>query len=529
MDTTLFCNIPSACGVYIMKDKESKVLYVGKAKNLKKRILTYFKGIENRYQVSFLLKNVKKIEYILTNNEKEALILENNLIKKYNPKYNIQLKDDKNYLCIKIDRKKDFPKIELVRKIDDKDALYFGPYPSAKKIREIISCIQKIFPLRHCSDKVFSKRTKPCLYFHINQCIAPCINRDEKRQAYNKILDNVISFLEGRYIKKVRKILIKEMWAASEREDFEKAAFIRDTISQIDELMKKQGVQGPNLKSLDVIGFFDGTDFVNISLLFVRAGKLINKKDFSIRKSFDTENTLSEFITSYYQKNVIFPEEIIIDMDLEEKNSIETYLKDIKKTNVKIKKPYDTQTRQLTAMANLNASSFSPQTSNGLLMLKNIFNLSKKPERIECFDATHLYGKKNACVMVVYENGDFFRDSYRIFNVKEGFDDYNALYSALKRRFNHIEWKYPDILLIDGGKGQLNIAKKVIDELKLKDIFIASIAKDEKNSIYILNRKNPLVLKSDNPGLKILVKLREEAHRFANRHLKRRLKKYFVE
>lgn len=529
MVVNFYQNAPSACGVYIMKDNENNVIYVGKAKNIKKRLVSYFNGAENRYQITYLLKKIKNIEYILTNSEKEALILENNLIKQYSPRYNIQLKDDKNYLCIKIDKKKDFPKIELVRKIDDKDALYFGPYPSSKKIREIIYSLQKIFPLRHCSDRSFQKRIKPCLYYHMNQCIAPCIDRDNKKEKYKKILDNVIFFLEGRSTKKIINILTKEMWAASKREDFEKAAFIRDTINQIDELVKKQGVQGTNLKSIDVIGFLDGPDYVNISLLFVRGGKLLNKKDFSLRKSLDLENTLSEFIISYYQKNVILPEEIIIDIDLDDKSSIETYLEDLKKINVKIKKPYDSQTRQLISIAKLNASSFTPQSTNGLLMLKNIFNLTKEPERIECYDATHLYGKKNACVMVVYENGNFVKHKYRIFNVEEGFDDYKALYTALKRRFNHKEWQFPDILLVDGGKGQLNVTKKVVDELKIKDIFIASIAKDEKNSIFVLNRKNPIVLKSDNPGLKILIKLREEAHRFANVHLKRRLKKYFVE
>ncbi|MCX7770952.1 MAG: excinuclease ABC subunit UvrC [Proteobacteria bacterium] len=529
MELNIYHDAPTSSGVYIMKDKNGNVLYVGKAKNIKKRLLSYFKASEKRYQISFLTRKIATIDYILTNNEKEALILENNLIKKYNPKYNIQLKDDKNYLCIKIDTKKDFPKIELVRRIDDKSALYFGPYPSAKKIREILSTLQKIFPLRHCSDSKFKTRTKPCLYFDMGQCIAPCIRGEDKKAEYKKILEDVILFLEGRSTKKIKSILTKQMWEASKREDFEKAGFIRDIIFEIDELLKKQAVQGTNLKSIDVIGFFEGIDFVNFSMLFIRGGKLLSKKDFSVKKNFDIESTLSEFITKYYQKDVVLPEEIIIDLDLEGKENIENYLHDLKGSKISIKKPYDSQTKQLISMAKLNASSFTPSTKEPLTILKNIFNLDQEPERIECFDATHLYGRMNACVMIVFENGDFAKDQYRIFNMEEeGFDDYKSLYNALLRRFKHHEWKKPDILIIDGGKGQLNTAKKALDELKIKDVFLMAIAKDQKNSIYISNRKNPIILKPENEGLKLLIKLREESHRFANNHLKRRLKKYFV-
>lgn len=521
---------PSTCGVYLMKDSEGNVIYVGKAKNIRKRLTSYFKTGEKRYQVNFLLKKLDKIEFFITNTEKEALILENNLIKKFNPKYNIQLKDDKNYLCIKIDIKKDFPKIELVRKADDKDALYFGPYPSAKKIREIISTLQKIFPLRHCSDKTFYRKTKPCIYLDIGQCIAPCVDGDKKKEEYKKILDNVILFLEGKATNKIKSLLKKKMWEASQRLDYEKAGFIRDIIFQIDELIKSQSVQSNKLKNIDVIGFFDAIDHFNVSMLFIRAGKLLHKKDFSIKKGIMQDTAISEFIMNYYSKNVVIPDEIIIEGDIENKDEIENYILETKNRRVKIRKPYDSQTKQLLEMAKLNAGNFSTKTHDGLVVLKNIFNLPKKPERIECYDATHFQGMKNACVMVVYENNEFAKENYRIFNIsKEGFDDYMALYETFIRRFNHKEWRYPDILVVDGGKGQLSVAKKVLDELKIDSVYPIAISKDEKNSIYIPGRKNPIVLQRENPGLKILIKLREEAHRFANMHLKRRLKKYFFD
>jgi len=530
MEKEFYRDAPQSCGVYLMKDREGNVIYVGKAKNLKKRLTSYFKNSEKRYQIGFLLRKLDHIEYIITNNEKEALILENNLIKKFNPRYNIQLKDDKNYLCIKIDIKKPFPKIEFVRCIDDRDALYFGPYPSAKKIREIISNLQKIFPLRRCNDTTFNKRTKPCLYFEMGQCIAPCVDKDNKKAEYKNILNNVVLFLEGTKTNKIKKLLKKEMWLASERQDFEKAAFIRDTLYDIDELLKSQGVQSGNLKNIDVIGTFDVIENMNISILYIRGGKLIHKKDFTLRKHVSKEESLEAFILSYYQGNVIIPDEIIVEEVIENKPEIEKILSNIKGKKVKIKTPYNKQTEQLMRMAKLNASSFSPQTQDSLVVIKNTLDLAKIPERIECYDATHLQGLRNACVMVVFENGSLAKEAYRIFNIsEEGFDDYKALYEALHRRFEHKEWKFPDIIVLDGGKGQLSVAKKALDDMNISGIFLMAIAKDERNSIYIIGRKNPLILKDNDSALKLLLKLRKEAHRFANMHLKRRLKKYFYE
>jgi excinuclease ABC subunit C len=530
MEKYFYKDAPQACGVYLMKDSDGNVIYVGKAKNLKKRLTSYFKNSEKRYQIGFLLKKVDHIEYIITNNEKEALILENNLIKKFNPRYNIQLKDDKNYLCIKIDMKKPFPKIEFVRRIEDKDALYFGPYPSARKIREIIANLHKIFPLRKCNETTFNKRTVPCLYFEMGQCIAPCIDKEHKKEEYKNILNNVILFLEGTKTNKIKNLLKKEMWLASERQDFEKAAFIRDTLYGIDEFLKSQGIQSSYLKNIDVIGTFDALDNLNVSILYIRGGKLIHKKDFTLKKPVSKEESLEAFIISYYQGNVIIPDEIIVEEIIENKQEIEQILSNIKGKKVKIKHPYNKQTEQLMRMAKLNASSFSPQSQDSLVVIKNTFGLPKIPERIECYDATHLHGLKNACVMVVFENGGLAKEAYRIFNISEkGFDDYKALYEALRRRLEHKEWKFPDIIVLDGGKGQLSVGKKVLEDMNISDIFLMAIAKDEKNSIYIVGRKNPLILKDNNQGLKLLLKLREEAHRFANMHLKRRLKKYFYE
>lgn len=525
MEKDFYKIAPSSCGVYIMKDDRGNVIYVGKAKNIKKRLSSYFRKSEGRYQVEFLLRKLAQIDYILTNSEKEALILENNLIKKYTPKYNIQLKDDKNYLCIKIDTKKDFPKIEFVRKIDDKDALYFGPYPSAKIVRDVIINLQRLFPLRHCSDRTFQQKKKPCLYFHMGECIAPCINK-EKKDIYNGILRDVIQFLKGKVTKKIINTLKKEMENAAERQDFERAAFIRDTIFKAKKILEQQGVETFALKDIDVIGTFIVNENINVSMLYVRAGKLLSKRNFTIPQGLSIEDTLESFLLNFYQKAVVIPDEIIVGTKMANKKELELAIKEITGKTVYIKNPYNDNTKNMLSMANLNAASFNPVISDAVTLMQEIFKLPEKPNRIECFDATHLYGKLNLCAMSVYQDGELAKKEYRIFNIhKEGFDDYKALYEALLRRFSHKEWQFPEILVIDGGKGQLACAKKVLSELKIDKVYPIAISKDEKNSIYIGDRKNPIILKSNNEALKLLILLREEAHRFANVHLKKRLKK----
>lgn len=515
---------PAACGVYIMKDSAGKVIYVGKAKSLRKRIASYFNDKEGRYQVRFLLKKLCDIEYILTSNESEALLLENNLIKKYSPRYNIQLKDDKNYLCIMIDMKKKFPRIELVRRIQRPEALYFGPYPSARTIREVINTLLKIFPLRHCSDYNFGKRKKPCLYYEINQCLAPCAY-PEKREQYVQILGEAVLFLKGKS-RKIVNALEKRMWDAADAKDYERAAFIRDIIKDKKGLLEKQGVISSMTADRDIIGSFSAGLKTNFVILFIRGGRMLHKKEFSLPSGPSLEDAFSQFIVSYYTLNIVPPDLIVPEITLPDAQNLEKMLSLHFSKDIRIAAPRDEKTKRLMKMAVLNASTFSKPESEGLEALTDALNLQKTPERIECFDAAHMHGKQNTCAMSVFENGKPVKSEYRIFNIdEETRDDYKMLYAALKRRLAHTEWRYPDILLMDGGKGQLSVAVKALKEMNISSIYPIAMTKDEGTSIYLPNRKNPLVLQKGNEGLKMLSMLREEAHRFANAQLRRRLKK----
>lgn len=513
---------PPKSGVYIMKDEKDNVIYIGKAKNLKKRLDSYLKDRDLRPQIAFLLKRLKKIDFIITDNEKEALILENTLIKKYKPKYNIQLKDDKNYLCIKIDTSKKYPKLEFVRKIERDGSLYFGPYPSARTIRDIISTIGKIFPLRRCSDRHFEKTKKACFYFEIKECLAPCVNKNLEGE-YKKLLKEVVLFLSGK-TEKVIKMLDRKMWEFSDKQEYEKSAFLRDLISKIKIIEEKQGVFLHKYHDIDAIGTFIYGEKINIVILFIRGGKLINKKTFTYFLGPSEEETLSQFIMSFYNQKIIPPDIILVPHDLEDKKYIEEEFEKIFSKKIKITLPKDEESKRLLELAKLNATSFSKDFS-GLEEFRRLLNIDRDINRIECYDASHIFGKLNLCAMVVYENGELRKNEYRLFNISsEGYDDLQAIKEAIERRLNHPEWKYPDLIVIDGGKGQLNTALRVLQSKGEKNILAIAFAKDENNSIYLPNRKNPIVLRKDSPVLKILSLLRQSAHNFAKSHLRKRIK-----
>ncbi len=515
--------VPSRPGVYIMKDQDGKVIYVGKAKNLKKRINSYLKEKDSRPQIDFLLNRLKALEFIVTENEKEALILENNLIKKYKPRYNIQLKDDKNYLCIKINIDHQFPKLEFVRKIKNDGALYFGPYTSARSIRDIIDMIGRVYPLRRCSDSAFNKRKKTCIYFDMGECIAPCVNKDKKKD-YQQILKEVISFLEGD-TKKITKLLEKKMWQKARELDYEGAANLRNLIEKLKHVQEKQGVYLRKNVNIDAIGSFVVENKINFSLLFVRGGSITARKNFTQPLGVSEQDALSQFIQSFYEKQAILPDAILVPFEPEDRQSLTELLSQRFNKNIRIITAKDDETRKLINLANLNASSFFRDYSE-TSELKNILGLDREIKRIECYDASHMFGRLNLCSMVVYEDGALAKDQYRLFNAEEeGYDDLKTLKNALERRLNHAEWTYPELIVIDGGRSQLSVATKVLKEKGIKSILVVAFAKDENNSLYLPNRKNPLIPKKGSRAQKILSLLREEAHRFANRHLKKRIEK----
>lgn len=516
---------PKTSGVYLMKDVAGNVIYIGKAKNLKNRLTSYLKQQEKRYHIPFLLKKIVSVEFISTLNEKEALILEENLIKKYKPKYNIQLKDDKRYMCLMLDLNHEFPKFELIRKpVKGDNVLLWGPYPSSKIIREIIATVHRLFPLRKCSDRIFLKRKKACLYYDMGQCKAPCIEKISRKE-YRKLVEGAVEVINGNS-KKVSSLLKKLMLEAAEKRDFEKAAFYRDVIQKKIGLFETMGVVSHKHNNIDIIGSSLLDDKTNICLLFMRHGRVLHKKEYTVQSSFSLEDTLSHFIMEYYKEGVVPPEEIITEMPIPDKDALEALLSERFKKKIKISVASDEDTLRLVKTASLNATTYKKTGSEAIDLLQSYLNLDKRPERIECFDVAHMMGMEPCCAMTVMINGELSKSDYRLFNFKEtSFDDYKTLYNTLIRRFRHREWPFPHILLIDGGKGHLAIAKKVIDEMNISEVFPIAITKDENYSLYLSGRKNPLILNKGDEALKLLSLLREEAHRFANYQLKKRLKK----
>lgn len=515
---------PSTAGVYLMKDKADNVIYIGKAKHLKKRISSYLKEGEKRYQISFLVNKVASVEFISTSNEKEALILEDSLIKKFKPKYNIQLKDDKSYLCLMLNKNHDFPKFELIRRpIKTKNVVLWGPYPSAKVIKNIIETIQKLFPLRRCSDKAFLKAKKPCFYYYLEQCKAPCAGLISQCN-YSKLIEGATALINGKN-KSALPMLKNLMWVAAQRGEFEKAAFYRDIINNKIGLFETLGVVSYNFTNADIIGTFEIEEKTNICILFMRHGQIMHKQEFTVPYSLTLEDTLSQFITGYYRENVIPPDTIIIEIKLSDNKELEELLERRFNKKIRIITAKKEDELRLVKTASLNAANYKKGGAETLEKIKELFGLERPPHRIECFDVAHMMGMKPISAMTVMVDGELSKSDYRLFNFNESsFDDYQMLYKALKRRFSHMEWQYPDILLIDGGRGQLSVAAKVLSELQIKGVFPVAIAKDESTSLFIVGRKNPITINKGDDVFKLLSLLREEAHRFANYQLKKRLK-----
>lgn len=524
----LIVNAPKTAGVYLMKDEHGNVIYIGKAKHLKKRLASYINDTEKRFQVAFMVRKVAFIEFITTSNEKEAFILEDNLIKRYKPKYNIQLKDDKHYLCLMLNKNHTFPKFELTRRpIKSKNIILWGPYPSAKVIRTIIETVQKLFPLRRCSDKTFSKTKKPCFYFDIQQCKAPCAEFISQKE-YQQLLYGAVALINGKN-KSAIPMLRRLMWSAAKEGEFEKAALYRDIISNKVGLFETLGVVNHTFSNADIIGTFVIGEKTNICLLFLRHGQILHKKEFTVPSSMTIEDTLSQFITEYYSGQKIPPEVIMTEIKLSDRKELEELLTVRHNKKIKIFLAKREQELRLVKTASLNAANYKKTGSDVLQKLTELFNLNRLPRRIECFDITHMMGMKPLSAMSVMIDGELSKADYRIFNFEESsFDDHQMLYMALKRRFSHSEWQFPDILMIDGGKGQLSVAKKVISELNISEIFIAAMTKDDNASIFIAGRKNPLSLGYNDDVFKLFSLLREEAHRFANYHLKKRLSKMMI-
>lgn len=520
-------NIPDNPGVYLMKNEKGKIIYVGKAKNLRNRVSSYFKNINSHNAKTLeLVKNIRDIEFFICKTEVEALILENNLIKKNKPKYNILLKDEKTYPYIKFTREK-FPKIEVVRstkRLNEK-ADYFGPYPMG--IFFAVKSLLKIFPMRDCNRNM-EKITKPCLKYHMNTCPAPCMYKDIETE-YNLNVENFKSFLKG-HQSDILDILEKRMKHFSDNMEFERAINEREKINSLKRMLETQIIEYSKEINEDVFVFEEKREFVFLCVLNIREGKVINKNHIKISMEKSQEDDLFErLITSYYEKRSI-PRNIICDMRYEEKSElIKEWSKIEKGKEIKMHFPKIHSRRyELLEMGYLNLKEEVEKylrqkkvVQEGLRNLKKTLRLNSHPYRIECFDISNIQGKDAVAAMTVAIDGEVTPKEYRHFKitVKDTPDDFLMMREALTRRYSKLEIdQLPNLILIDGGKGQLGVATEVLEKLgKIEYTDIISIAKREEE-IFKSYESDPYLFEREDETLKILQRLRDEAHRFGITH-----------
>ncbi len=538
-------------GVYLLKDRAGKVLYVGKAKSLRSRVRAYFRPSDEgdgRFQVRFLMRKVIDFDTLVTISEKEALILENNLIKQYHPRYNIRLKDDKSYLSAKI-TSHPWPRITVTRRIVKDGGTYLGPFGSADGLRETIDVIRKLFPLRTCSDAVFRNRARPCIEYQIKRCLGPCclpVDRGE----YERHLRAARMLLEGKNLELLRE-LREQMKSHADRLEFEDAARMRDRVRAIEKTVERQTVLHHWGIDQDVFGLYREGGSIEIIVLLVRGGKLTTTQSWSFRDlEFADQDVLADLLTQYYSGGRFLPDEVILPAELEDTEVRAELLSERRGKKVEIFVPQRGEKRSLLELALENArQSFAARRDNEKIreaMLDDLrakLHLRNTPKRIECYDISNLQGSMVVGSRVTFDEGEPQKNLYRRYRIRsiEGQDDFASLYEVLKRRLERAvrENEHPDLWVIDGGKGQLNVALTVLKEFNLADRIDAiglakqhvlndghqaTVVKSEER-VFLPNRKDPVVLPRNSTALFLLVRIRDEAHRFAityNRDLRRR-------
>ncbi|MBW2675449.1 MAG: excinuclease ABC subunit UvrC, partial [Deltaproteobacteria bacterium] len=458
-------NAPTRSGVYLMKDGGGRVIYVGKAKNLHARVRAYFGGTDSRRMIPFLVSRIENMEFIVTDTEKEALILENNLIKKHRPRYNVNLRDDKNFYSLRVDANRDFPRFQLVRRITKDGARYFGPYSSSASVKETLHYLHRIFPLRTCKDSEFRRRSRPCMEFQIKRCLAPCCGLVTTGQ-YRKIVAEATLFLEGRSGRLVRQ-LRSRMEEASESLDFEEAARIRNKINAIETTLEKQRIVSPAFKDQDVFGLRRAENRLQVYAIHIRKGAIIGQRSFPLVKTqLDTSEAFSSLLKQYYNTGVTVPREIIVPERMEDAVVIEQWLTEKREGAVSLLIPRRGNTKALLAMAVSNAEQamrtaekLETEHDGALEELESYLMLKKSPHRIECFDISNIGGQYAVGSLVAFTGGDPDKSRYRRFRIrtKEGADDYGMMREVLGRRYRERE-DPPDLIVVDGGKGQLGVA-----------------------------------------------------------------------
>lgn len=546
-DSKRLSTYPKQPGVYLMKNRQDKVLYVGKAKSLRSRLRQYFlAGGDGRAMIPQLISQVFNIETITVRSEKEALLLENTLIKRYKPKYNVLLKDDKTYIHLKISTKHPWPRIQLVRfKGKPKpDGLYFGPYTNVHQAKKTLELLNRLFPLRQCSDQELKRRERPCLLYQMKRCVAPCVNKCSSEE-YESHVKQTVKFLQGKD-QEVIKELHAEMDRAASELEFERAGHLLQTIRAIEGTLEQQKVVKVGNQDFDAIGFYREADEMILTQMRYQHGRLVGARHETFSGIIQEDSdVLESYLLQRYQQADQLPHELLVPLPLSESEVIAELLSEGKARKIKIRHPQKGEKRAILDMAHENAqAAFSRERDENtlrekrLLELQKTLRLSNYPRRIECFDTSTIQGTASVAAMSVYTDGSKDSSQYRCYHIKnsEGPDDYAAMYEVLTRRFTRAkkEQLFPDLLIVDGGKGQLNIAKKVLKELNVIGVDVISLAKEESRHdkgmtaerVFLAEQKDPVSFGRHSSLLFLLQNIRDEAHRFAiNFHKKERKKK----
>lgn len=530
-------HLPNRPGVYLWRDAEGNIIYVGKAANLKHRVRSYFAaGQKLSPKLQQMVVRQAELDFFVTANEQEALILELNLIKRHHPRYNVRLKDDKTFPYLKISLNEDWPRIYFTRHLEENGGRYFGPFASARSVRQTLKALKRIFPFRSCSEPITGTDRRACLEYDLNLCRGPCIGA-VSREEYAEIIKQVVLFLEGKQEIVIGK-LERQMKAAAETLDFEKAVILRDQIQAIHRVIEGQRIAATVSGEQDVIAFAQDRDQACVQVFFVRCGKLIGRESFALYGTLYEEPSqiMTSFVKQFYSTSAYIPPLLVLQHPVEETAVIKVWLQSKRGAGVNIQVPRRGNRKKLVDIVAENARQALEQLKikrlatpkeleKALAEIQSELNLPRLPSRMEGYDISNIQGVAAVGSMVVFNQGQPAPSHYRRFKIKTvaGADDYAMLQEVLQRRFKRLKsedsladsWTIiPDLVLIDGGKGQLNAARSALGETGADAVPIASLAK-ENEAIFIPRKSKPIVLPHSSPALQLLQHLRDEAHRFA--------------
>ena len=540
-------NLPAAPGVYLFEDESGKVIYVGKAKSLRKRVQSYFTGRDQASpKVQAMLARAAGLETIVTATEKEALILEGNLIKKHRPRYNVVLRDDKNYLALRIDPEEEYPRLALVRQMKKDGALYFGPFASAHAVRETLKVVNRVFRLRQCSGSTFRRRQRPCLNFQMGRCLGLCA-RTISPEEYGRVVEEAVLFLKGR-TRDLQERLRGEMELAAAALEFERAAVYRDRLAAVETTLERQRAVSSHFRDQDVIGIHSDGEGLALGVLFIRGGRLVGSRVFEIMSQGEAPEAVRAFVQQYYGAGAPIPEEILVDTALEEEGLLAEWLSDLKGQRVAIRVPQRGDGRHLVAMAAHNAATYlfgrrsrAADAEGALKRLQELLGLPAAPQRLECVDISNIQGRFAVGSLVAFHGARPEKSGYRRYRIR-ALDEPNdpaMMAEVLRRRFTDPKDArvLPDLLMVDGGKGQLNQTLAVLKELGLEGRLSAvGLAKESvggeagsSEKLYLPGRKNPVFLAREPALARLLDRLRDEAHRFAITYYQKRHRQYALQ